>query len=60
MNLFHSFEVMEYLLYVGTRLLEEGKVDESDKRKDEVEEKQRERRKILGKKGEDHIAHFFR
>lgn len=49
------------MLYVGTvRLLEEGKVDECDKKKDEVEEKQRERRKILAKKGEDHIPRFFR
>ncbi|XP_055031901.2 oxysterol-binding protein-related protein 7 isoform X2 [Misgurnus anguillicaudatus] len=42
------------------RLLEEGKVDETDKKKDELEEKQRERRKILAKKGEDHIPRFFR
>ncbi|XP_056626645.1 oxysterol-binding protein-related protein 7 isoform X2 [Triplophysa dalaica] len=42
------------------RLLEEGKVDETDKKKDEVEEKQRERRKILAKKGEEHIPRFFR
>ncbi|KAA0725106.1 Oxysterol-binding protein-related protein 6 [Triplophysa tibetana] len=42
------------------RLLEEGKVDETDKRKDQVEEKQRERRKILAKKGEEHIPRFFR
>ncbi|KAG7317414.1 hypothetical protein KOW79_019712 [Hemibagrus wyckioides] len=42
------------------RLLEEGKVPESDKRKDEVEEKQRERRKELSKLGEEHIPRFFR
>lgn len=44
----------------SVRLLEEGKVDETDKKKDEVEEKQRERRKILAKKGEEHIPRFFR
>ncbi|XP_060798318.1 oxysterol-binding protein-related protein 6-like [Neoarius graeffei] len=42
------------------RLLEEGKVAEADKRKDEVEEKQRERRKELAKRGEEHIPRFFR
>ncbi|MFT7796350.1 oxysterol-binding protein-related protein 7 [Arapaima gigas] len=42
------------------RMLEEGKVNEADKRKDEVEEKQRERRKLLAKKGEEHVPRFFR
>ncbi|KAK2836134.1 hypothetical protein Q7C36_014003 [Tachysurus vachellii] len=42
------------------RLLENGKVAEADKRKDEVEEKQRERRKELSKRGEEHIPRFFR
>uniref|UniRef100_A0A669E1K2 Oxysterol-binding protein n=1 Tax=Oreochromis niloticus TaxID=8128 RepID=A0A669E1K2_ORENI len=42
------------------RLLEEGKIAEADKRKDEVEEKQRERRKEMAKKGEEHIPRFFR
>ncbi|XP_027013318.2 oxysterol-binding protein-related protein 6-like [Tachysurus fulvidraco] len=42
------------------RLLENGKVAEADKRKDEVEEKQRERRKELAKRGEEHIPRFFR
>ncbi|XP_070703537.1 oxysterol-binding protein-related protein 7-like [Pempheris klunzingeri] len=42
------------------RLLEEGKVAESDKKKDEVEEKQRERRKQMAKTGEEHIPRFFR
>ncbi|XP_028267959.1 oxysterol-binding protein-related protein 6-like isoform X2 [Parambassis ranga] len=42
------------------RLLEEGKVAEADKKKDEVEEKQRERRKQMAKKGEEHIPRFFR
>ncbi|XP_056325096.1 oxysterol-binding protein-related protein 7 [Danio aesculapii] len=42
------------------RLLEEGKVEETDKKKDEVEEKQRERRKIMAKRGEEHIPRFFR
>lgn len=42
------------------RLLEQGKVAEADKKKDEVEEKQRERRKEMAKKGEEHIPRFFR
>ncbi|KAB5555566.1 hypothetical protein PHYPO_G00035650 [Pangasianodon hypophthalmus] len=42
------------------RMLEEGRVEEADKKKDEVEEKQRERRKILAKRGEQHIPRFFR
>uniref|UniRef100_UPI003AB0F1F9 oxysterol-binding protein-related protein 7-like isoform X1 n=1 Tax=Centroberyx gerrardi TaxID=166262 RepID=UPI003AB0F1F9 len=42
------------------RILEEGKVAEADKKKDEVEEKQRERRKELAKRGEEHIPRFFR
>ncbi|KAI4903656.1 hypothetical protein NFI96_033591 [Prochilodus magdalenae] len=42
------------------RMLEEGRVDEADKKKDEVEEKQRDRRKILSKRGEEHIPRFFR
>ncbi|XP_038163798.1 oxysterol-binding protein-related protein 6-like isoform X2 [Cyprinodon tularosa] len=42
------------------RLLEEGKLAEADKRKDEVEEKQRERRKEMAKRGEEHIPRFFR
>ncbi|XP_041812364.1 oxysterol-binding protein-related protein 7-like isoform X2 [Chelmon rostratus] len=42
------------------RLLEEGKVAEADKKKDEVEEKQRERRKEMAKMGQEHIPRFFR
>ncbi|XP_035471566.2 oxysterol-binding protein-related protein 7 isoform X2 [Scophthalmus maximus] len=42
------------------RLLEEGKVAEADKKKDEVEEKQRERRKEMAKRGEEHTPRFFR
>ncbi|XP_041671933.1 oxysterol-binding protein-related protein 7 [Cheilinus undulatus] len=42
------------------RLLEDGYVDESDKKKDYIEEFQRERRKELAKKGEEHIPRFFR
>ncbi|XP_053707756.1 oxysterol-binding protein-related protein 7-like isoform X1 [Synchiropus splendidus] len=42
------------------RLLEEGKVAEADKRKDQVEEKQRERRKEMAKQGEEHTPRFFR
>ncbi|XP_023262630.1 oxysterol-binding protein-related protein 6-like isoform X1 [Seriola lalandi dorsalis] len=42
------------------RLLEEGKVEEADIKKDEIEEFQRERRKELGKKGEEHAPRFFK
>ncbi|XP_061565032.1 oxysterol-binding protein-related protein 7 isoform X2 [Cololabis saira] len=42
------------------RMLEEGKVAEADKKKDEIEEVQRERRKELTKKGEEHIPRFFK
>ncbi|XP_077411620.1 oxysterol-binding protein-related protein 6-like isoform X2 [Vanacampus margaritifer] len=42
------------------RLLEEGKLAEADKKKDEVEEKQRERRKEMAKQGKEHIPRFFR
>ncbi|XP_034563991.1 oxysterol-binding protein-related protein 7 isoform X2 [Notolabrus celidotus] len=42
------------------RLLEEGYVDESDKKKDSIEECQRECRKELAKKGEEHIPRFFK
>ncbi|KAG7459596.1 hypothetical protein MATL_G00212350 [Megalops atlanticus] len=41
------------------RLLEEGKVNEADKKKDEVEEKQRSRRKAMEKRGEHHVPRFF-
>lgn len=41
-------------------MLEEGKVNEADKLKDKIEEKQREQRKILAKKGEEHIPRFFK
>lgn len=42
------------------RMLEEGKVDESDKQKDDIEENQRERRKELAKRGEEHVPRFFK
>uniref|UniRef100_H3CZR7 Oxysterol-binding protein n=1 Tax=Tetraodon nigroviridis TaxID=99883 RepID=H3CZR7_TETNG len=42
------------------RLLEHGKVAEADKKKDEVEGKQRERRKEMAKRGEEHVPRFFR
>ncbi|XP_054623093.1 oxysterol-binding protein-related protein 7 isoform X2 [Dunckerocampus dactyliophorus] len=42
------------------RMLEEGLVDETDRKKDEIEELQRERRKELCKKGEEHVPSFFR
>lgn len=41
-------------------MLEEGKVDEADRKKDEIEEIQRERRKELTKKGEEHVPRFFK
>ncbi|XP_039992213.1 oxysterol-binding protein-related protein 7 [Xiphias gladius] len=42
------------------RLLEEGKVDDADRKKDEIEENQRERRKELAKRGEEHVPRFFK
>nr|XP_040032932.1 oxysterol-binding protein-related protein 7 isoform X2 [Gasterosteus aculeatus aculeatus] len=42
------------------RLLEEGKVEEADRKKDDIEEFQRERRKELNKKGKEHVPRFFR
>ncbi|XP_054454961.1 oxysterol-binding protein-related protein 7 [Anoplopoma fimbria] len=42
------------------RMLEDGKVDEADKQKDDIEEFQRERRKELAKKGEEHAPRFFK
>lgn len=45
---------------VCRRMLEEGKVDDTDKKKDEIEEFQRERRKELSKRGEEHVPRFFK
>ncbi|KAM8836225.1 oxysterol-binding protein-related protein 7 isoform 3-T3 [Spinachia spinachia] len=42
------------------RLLEEGKVEEADRKKDDIEEFQRERRKELNKRGQEHVPRFFR
>ncbi|KAJ7987576.1 hypothetical protein DPEC_G00327910 [Dallia pectoralis] len=42
------------------RMLEEGRVDDCDKFKEDVEERQRERRKQLAKKGEEHVPRFFK
>ncbi|XP_060884395.1 oxysterol-binding protein-related protein 7 isoform X1 [Labrus mixtus] len=42
------------------RMLEDGFVEESDKKKDYLEEFQRERRKELAKKGEEHTPNFFK
>ncbi|XP_029312097.1 oxysterol-binding protein-related protein 7 isoform X2 [Cottoperca gobio] len=42
------------------RMLEYGKMDEADLKKDDIEEFQRERRKQLGKKGEEHVPRFFK
>ncbi|XP_038590848.1 oxysterol-binding protein-related protein 7 [Micropterus salmoides] len=42
------------------RMLEEGHVDESDRKKDDIEEIQRERRKELAKRGEEHVPRFFK
>ncbi|KAM3859505.1 oxysterol-binding protein-related protein 7 [Diretmus argenteus] len=41
------------------RMLEEGRVEDSDRTKDDVEERQREWRKALAKKGEEHVPRFF-
>lgn len=41
-------------------MLEDGKVDEADRTKDEIEEIQRERRKELAKRGEEHVPRFFK
>ncbi|XP_034750192.1 oxysterol-binding protein-related protein 7-like isoform X1 [Etheostoma cragini] len=55
----------EVLPYTDTRfrpdqrLLEEGKVAEAEKKKEAIEEKQRERRKEMAKRGEEHIPRFF-
>ncbi|KAI3364925.1 hypothetical protein L3Q82_001105 [Scortum barcoo] len=42
------------------RLLEEGNVEEADRKKDDIEEYQRERRKELAKRGEEHVPRFFK
>ncbi|XP_076743818.1 oxysterol-binding protein-related protein 7 isoform X3 [Maylandia zebra] len=42
------------------RMLEDGRVDEADIKKDEIEEMQRERRKELGKRDEEHVPRFFK
>uniref|UniRef100_A0AAY4CUP8 Oxysterol-binding protein n=1 Tax=Denticeps clupeoides TaxID=299321 RepID=A0AAY4CUP8_9TELE len=42
------------------RMLEEGRIEETDRRKDEIEERQRERRKTQSKTGEEHVPRFFR
>ncbi|XP_068161988.1 oxysterol-binding protein-related protein 7 isoform X2 [Antennarius striatus] len=42
------------------RMLEEGKVDKADRMKDDIEEFQRERRKELSKRGEEHVPRFFK
>lgn len=57
---FHVEQLFNCPLFFSLRLLEEGKVAEADKKKDEVEEKQRERRKEMAKKGEQHVPRFFR
>ncbi|KAK5906301.1 hypothetical protein CgunFtcFv8_002183 [Champsocephalus gunnari] len=42
------------------RMLEEGHLDEAEAKKDCIEEYQRERRKELAKRGEEHIPRFFK
>ncbi|XP_035764646.1 oxysterol-binding protein-related protein 7 [Neolamprologus brichardi] len=42
------------------RMLEDGRVDEADKKKDEIEEMQREWRKELAKRGEVCVPRFFK
>lgn len=41
-------------------MLEDGQVDEADRKKDIIEEIQRERRKELSKRGEEHVPRFFK
>lgn len=47
-------------LFFPHRILEEGDVAGADSKKEEVEQKQRDRRKELAKKGEEHVPRFFR
>ncbi|KAL2078127.1 hypothetical protein ACEWY4_025812 [Coilia grayii] len=42
------------------RFLEEGRIEDTDRVKDEIEDRQRERRKVMSNKGEDHVPRFFR
>ncbi|XP_028332024.1 oxysterol-binding protein-related protein 7 [Gouania willdenowi] len=42
------------------RMLEEGRVEETDRKKDAIEERQRERRKELSRRGEEHQPRFFK
>ncbi|XP_056285291.1 oxysterol-binding protein-related protein 7 isoform X2 [Pseudoliparis swirei] len=42
------------------RMLEDGEVDEADRKKDDIEEFQREGRKQLSKRGEEHVPRFFK
>ncbi|XP_062383140.1 oxysterol-binding protein-related protein 7 isoform X1 [Sardina pilchardus] len=42
------------------RFLEEGRIEDTDRVKDEIEDRQRERRKELSLRGEDHVPRFFR
>ncbi|XP_034049991.1 oxysterol-binding protein-related protein 7 [Thalassophryne amazonica] len=42
------------------RMLEEGQVDAADRIKDEIEDRQRDRRKELTKKGEERVPRFFK
>lgn len=44
----------------GGRMLEDGRVDESDKKKDDVEELQRDRRRQMTNRGEEHQPRFFK
>lgn len=41
-------------------MLEDGQVDEADRKKDVIEEIQREWRKELSKRGEEYIPRFFK
>ncbi|XP_037547176.1 oxysterol-binding protein-related protein 7 [Nematolebias whitei] len=42
------------------RMLEEGQVSEADRKKDEIEEIQRVRRKELARRGQEHVPQFFK
>uniref|UniRef100_A0A3Q2Z278 Oxysterol-binding protein n=1 Tax=Hippocampus comes TaxID=109280 RepID=A0A3Q2Z278_HIPCM len=59
-DLKHLLPPTDSRLRPDQRMLEEGRVEETDRKKDEIEELQRERRKELAKKGEEHVPAFFK
>lgn len=50
----------DFCYFIFLRMLEDGRVDDCDKFKEEVEAMQRERRKQLAKKGQEHTPRFFK